>query len=433
MTRFRFSVRTMLIVVAVLAIPLGWAAMRLKTGRDKGRAIANLRAMGVSIVMDGYQDASPMIPPWVRELFGWQSVGIALGVDSDDALSKLDGMHNLKTLGFLGDVSNSGLKHLKSMNAIENLTISSPRVTDEGLRHIASKTALKKLNLEGTEITGAGLLHLTRLRRLEKLTIDGTRMSHADVIRLFVEQGRGALDALVATGQLVQRPDEDEPFDLRLEGEQVTDELIEFLVQMPMLKGIALQSTSVTETGLKLLGAMPQLKSLVLRGEEVRRKLPTMPHIEAFDVSGKNFSAKQLSQHLRSLPQLKFLSLSGTPMVDEDLAVIVQSPSLQELSLGATKLEGNGLRHLGVLTKLRHLQLGGSNITDQGLTHLSRLPSLRELGLSYTSISDAGATHLKELKALLQLDLGHTDMTQSAVEELEQALPKCEISSDLLP
>jgi len=417
----------MLIVVTILAIPLGWAAMRLKIGRDKGRAIANLRAMGVSIVMDGYEDASPMIPPRLRELFGWQSVGIALGVDSDDALSKLDGMQNLKTLGFLGDVSNSGLKHLKSMNAIENLTISSPRVTDEGLRHIADKIALKKLNLEGTEITGAGLLHLTRLRRLEKLTIDGTRMSHADVIRLFVEQGRGALDALVATGQLVQRPDEDEPFDLRLEGEQITDGLIEFLVQLPMLSSITLKSTTVTETGLNLFRGMPQLKSLGLHGEEVWKKLPTMPHIETFDVSHTTISAKQLSQHLRSLPQLKSLSLSYTPMVDEDLAVMVQIPSLQELSLGATKIGGDGLRHLAVLTKLRRLNLGNSNIADQGLRHLSHLPSLRELWLDFTSVSDAGVTYLKQLSALRKLGLVHTHITQTGLDELEEALPECEI------
>ena len=120
----------MLIVVAVMAIPLGWVAMRLKTGRDKGHAIADLKAMGVSIVMDRYQNASPMISPSVRELFGWQSVGIALNVNSDDAVSKLNGMHNLQTLWIGGVVTNSGMMHLKSLNSLEELTNALVRIPD---------------------------------------------------------------------------------------------------------------------------------------------------------------------------------------------------------------------------------------------------------------------------------------------------------------
>ena len=124
----------------------------------------------------------------------------------------------------------------------------------------------QELNLEGTKLTAAGLLNLKKLRNLKKLTIDGTEITHADVVRLYLKQGRGTLDALVATGLLLGRPpDESEVLELRLNGRQVTDELIEYLVPMPMLESLFLESTAVTATGLKMLSDMPQLKALRLR------------------------------------------------------------------------------------------------------------------------------------------------------------------------
>lgn len=420
MTRIRFSVRTMLVAVAIVAIPLGWLAVRLKVGRDKQHTIAELREMGVSIVMAGYQDASPMIPSSVRPLLGWQSVGTALGVSTDEALSKLDGMQNLHTLGVDDGVSDSGLKSLRSLKTIERLMLSSSSVTDEGLRHVSDIVDLKELDLSGTKTTGAGLLHLKNMTSLEKLTFDGP---HAEVVRLYVEQGRGIVDALVASGQL--RHHDDEPSALWLEGKQVTDELIEFLVPMPKLESITLKSTAVTKAGLKRLADMPQLKSIALHGDGVLRKLPAMPHIESLHVSDTAITANQLAQYLSSLPQLMSLRLEYTAFSDDDLKAIVGAQSLQELSLGATKIEGAGLRHLAALKKLRHLHLGGSTISDDGLRHLSQLRGLRDLSLEYTSISDAGIPHLKELKALRRLVLLHTNVTQASIDELKVANPDC--------
>jgi len=59
---------------------------------------------------------------------------------------------------------------------------------------------------------------------------------------------------------------------------------------------------------------------------------------------------------------------------------------------------------------------------------LSQLPELQELDLSGTHISDQGLPHLYALHDLRRLSLVRTDITPDGLQNLELALPDCQIT-----
>ena len=65
--------------------------------------------------------------------------------------------------------------------------------------------------------------------------------------------------------------------------------------------------------------------------------------------------------------------------------------------------------------------------TDAELVHLKGLTKLEVLWLNNTHITDAGLVHLKGLTKLEGLGLDHTQVTDEAMENLQQALPNCDI------
>jgi len=57
------------------------------------------------------------------------------------------------------------------LKQLQELELSSTRVTDAGLEHLEGLTQLKYLNLVGTAVTAAGFHHLKRLSGLQELHI----------------------------------------------------------------------------------------------------------------------------------------------------------------------------------------------------------------------------------------------------------------------
>jgi hypothetical protein len=55
---------------------------------------------------------------------------------------------------------------------------------------------------------------------------------------------------------------------------------------------------------------------------------------------------------------------------------------------------------------------------------------VRELSMDSTNITDTGATLLKSMTSLKELNLYHTLVTEKGLEDLEGALPDCEITFD---
>ncbi len=101
--------------------------------------------------------------------------------------------------------------------------------------------------------------------------------------------------------------------------------------------------------------------------------------------------------------------------------------NLLGLALDNTQVGDGGLEHLRGLTNLEFLSLNDTQISNAGLEHLRGLTNLKFLILDNTQISGAGLSHLRGLANLRELSLHNTQVTRAGIEELQKALPDCEI------
>jgi len=127
--RFRFSLRTLLVVVVLLSVGLGWFAFKMRQAERQRKAVEAIIEAGgwVTYDCDLYEDLGYMqrpvspAPAWLTRLVG------------DDFF--LD----------VGDVYLSGTK-----------------CADEDMEYLKRLTNLNRLNISGTQVTDAGLKHLRR-------------------------------------------------------------------------------------------------------------------------------------------------------------------------------------------------------------------------------------------------------------------------------
>src|SRR3990172_8039382 len=144
----------------------------------------------------------------------------------------------------------------------------------------------------------------------------------------------GGPDAAVAEIEKVQghyRCDEKSPnrpiVDVRLNGLQVTDSVLEHFKGLTGLQRLWLFDTKVTDAGL---------------------------------------------EHLKGLTGLQVLVLNKTEITDAGLEHLKGLTSLQSLVLTETRVTDAGLEHLKGLTSLKLLSLGGTLVTDAGVNNLLR-------------------------------------------------------------
>ena len=139
--------------------------------------------------------------------------------------------------------------------------------------------------------------------------------------------------------------------------------------------------------------------------------------IQELDLSGTKLA--DLAP-LKGLTSLQRLYLQGTQV--SDLTPLTELTSLLGLGLRATQV--SDLTPLKGLASLQGLGLQDTQVSD--LTPLKGLRSLQRLHLQGTRVSDL--TALKGLTSLTWLALQGTQVSQEQVDELRQALPKCDIT-----
>lgn len=76
---------------------------------------------------------------------------------------------------------------------------------------------------------------------------------------------------------------------------------------------------------------------------------------------------------------------------------------------------------------IRYISLAGTEISDEDLARLKVLKHLRVLDLRDTKISDAGLIYLYDLKGLRFLYLFNTRVSDVGIGKLKEVLPRCKI------
>jgi hypothetical protein len=294
--RLHFSLRILLLILAALAIPLGWQANRVWNQRI---AVAEIQQLGGRIkyehdstaTMNSLTAVKPRKSPgpkWLRTILGDDFFMVVTGVDlvdgvlTDDTLFRIGRLSKLKSLNLRIDgISDLGLSQIARLSELELLTIHARAVTDNGLKQLRHCKALKHLQLrEAARITDAAIAHIAELKNLEFALIDADRL---------------------------------------------TDESLVHIAKLPNLQGISLHLPLLTGSGLDSLTRLKRLDDLCL-------------------YNGKMTDAgiKSIAK-LNSLKKLRFIDI---PITDAELGPLCEMRNLEVTEFQRTKVTGEGARRL---------------------------------------------------------------------------------------
>jgi hypothetical protein len=292
--RFQFSIRALLLLVAVVAVPCSWMMVELKEAKEQ-EAVAKLDGAWafydwqVDANGDQLRFAEPPGPTWLRRLLG------------DDFLANVVW---LRPDGTATDVDME-VEHIKALAGLKGLDLSQTQVTNAELELLMeSLPQLHDLSLGGTQVTSAGLKNLNRLTQLQGLWLVGTGVTDA------------GLEQLKGLTQLKQ---------LNLMFARVTDAGLNNLEGLKQLQKLDLSNTQVTDDGLEHLKGLTQLNWLSLNGCPV-----TDAGLE----------------YMKGLRELRRLELDGTKITDAGLEHLKALKRLDNLRLNNTKVSDAGVKKL---------------------------------------------------------------------------------------
>ena len=234
--RFQFSMRSLLLLMVIVAIACSWPAEAWKQ-RQLAEEIANA---GGRVFYDYQLDpsgrsmptATPPGPPWLRKLGG------------DNLFATVTRLE-VQNRSELGDTEMDAVRRFPQL---QTLDLGWTKITDAGLAQLRGLAQLQELNLGGTKIGDAGLEHLQALGQLQILYLDGTKLSDAGLKNL---AGLSRLQWLF------------------LARTKIGDAGLRHLRGLTRLQGLDLGDAKVSAAGLEHLKGLTQLREIFLHGTKV--------------------------------------------------------------------------------------------------------------------------------------------------------------------
>jgi hypothetical protein len=149
--RFRYSLRALLIVLAVCGLVFGLWKRETRRHERELRAVSQMRSFGVNV------DYRQRAPQWLR---------YALGDQAAEAFETVEGIsfppdgvciHNgdtIATLLGIDDGELAGLRaSLETLPNLKSLNLSGTRITDAAIEHVTNLAALRELDVSGTNVS----------------------------------------------------------------------------------------------------------------------------------------------------------------------------------------------------------------------------------------------------------------------------------------
>lgn len=355
--RLRWSLRTMLVAVALIAALCAWFVAALRHADLQDALIAKMAARGDEKVWVEYWG-----PKWLdllganhfrRRIVGANMSSGDVGKKThEDDLAVFDGLVRSPNLQFLelemrhcnsamtDRLSHMRLPHLQFLDLrVHCLTLG----IADALRRLPR---LRALRLEVDEISPGAEDLLGEMRQVRTLCLN---------LRFY------GVAAAIPTGRPSNFIRDVLPLlTMRGDAKQNSRQCLSAVARMTQLEHLRLEGVTIDGKG---LAALTNLKTLSLGAvfadqPSLLARLPIFSRLESLDLQCLDISGDDL-RHLSRQPRLKSLKLSFIYGTSEGLAQLASVKSLEELSLDGDAVSTATLKSLYAIDHLNLLHIGG--------------------------------------------------------------------------
>lgn len=200
MKRWRFSLKSLLLLVTLAAVFFGWMGTRVHQAHQERIAIAEIAKSGGVFEYDyAYHEigkpktgASPNGHPWLRSLLGDEFFDSPISLylyNSRNTSTQIPRLwafrETLRWLSLGGStVVDAELRHVAQMSELQYLNLRGTGITDNGVKHLEPLIRMKGLDLMGCPVTDTSVPLLARFDSLEYLNVCGTELSQRGITQL---------------------------------------------------------------------------------------------------------------------------------------------------------------------------------------------------------------------------------------------------------
>lgn len=402
--RLRFSLRTLLIITVLVAIPSAWLGKHWLRTRIQRPIVAKILANGGSVTYDyqydrGEYDGTKTPPGWkpLRAILGDDFFAVAkivmygFGRPKSNTSIEFEQLSELEQLGLnAAGMKDETICKLATLQKLSTLVLTNLNVVPETIRKLAACPALTHLTLGGEN--DLSRQHLAELKHFSKLR-------HFQWVNSPLDD-----DGLLAICELSNL----ESLDLLGNRDPAT-------------------AKTLTKRGFHGLSKLKSLQALQMSGpaNDAMTAIANLPALEGVQLWADDLTDQGLL-NLATLKQLVSFKSDSDNITDAGLKVFSNTPNLEWLRLGSTKITDAGIANLNSLTKLKWLELSSPGITDASLPILLQMIELEMLTLREAKLTDQGLQQLAGLPKLKQLQITLSpNLTADGVNQLRTKLPNC--------
>jgi hypothetical protein len=328
-------------------------------------------------------------------------------------LAKLKALHTIEIFGkhvtddWVRELRAHGLLHrwqqagasgrFKSPADVTGISLDFTRISVAGLKEFADFTGLVYLKYD--TVDDATLRTLAEMKLLhalwvvdESVSLDRRPRSPADVVRFSLSRPHGVTaeglkELRIFTGLKA----------LELHAFHANQDAMKVIASFKSLESIRF-GPMTSDAGLEELAALPYLHDLWLADARATdaglKEIARIKTLRTLNVNGTKVSAAGL-KHLFGLP-LKRLDVSPAILTDETLEVLREKKMLHTLGIAKGKAGGNTSED-----DIVFLALSGAPITDASVKMLIEMKSLTGVALNGTRVTDQGVAELRAARPKL--------------------------------